>query len=55
MAETFVYFERLVRRAHQFSEARSVPSGGLHPFDQRNVHTRLPQVVKDLFDDGHYS
>lgn len=29
--------------------------GGLHPFDERNIHPRLPVVVRDLFDDGHYA
>ena len=55
MGEVFPRFESLVRTAHRFSEARSVPAGGLHPFDERNIHPRLPAVVKQLFDDGHYS
>lgn len=55
MGEVFPRFERLVRTAHKFSEARSLPTGGLHPFDERNVHPRLPPVVQQLFDDGHYS
>ena len=26
----------------------------LHPFDQRNIHPRLPKKVIKLFDDGHF-
>jgi len=54
MDEPFPLFERVVRMAHKFTEARSVPSGGLHPFDQRDIHPKLPAVVKQLFDDSHF-
>lgn len=26
-----------------------------HPFEERNVHPALPDIVKRLFDDGHFS
>jgi len=26
----------------------------LHPFDQRNIHPKLPAKTRKLFDDGHY-
>ncbi len=26
-----------------------------HPFETRNLHSALPPVVRNLFDDGHYS
>ena len=55
MGELFSLFERVVRLAHKFTEARSVPPGGLHPFDQRDVHPKLPPIVKQLFDDGHFA
>jgi len=55
MVERVSLFERVVRRAGQFTEARSEPVGGLHPFDERNIHPRLPKIVRDLFDDGHYA
>jgi uncharacterized protein (TIGR02391 family) len=55
MGDPFPLFERVVRTAHRFTEARSVPAGGLHPFDQRDIHPRLPAVVKQLFDDGHFA
>ena len=48
-------FEDVVRRAAQFTEAPIMPLGGLHPFEERNVHPRLPIIVKQLFDDGHYA
>lgn len=45
-------FEAIVRRtfAPNPSELSEV---GLHPFDLRNIHTKLPPKVKRLFDDGH--
>lgn len=55
MSEWLHRFEQIVRRAGQFTEARSKPVGGLHPFDERNIHPRLPQIVRDLFDNGHYT
>lgn len=55
MSRPFPRFEQIVRRARQFTEARTDPSGGLHPFDERNIHPRLPNIVRHLFDDGHYS
>lgn len=55
MAELVDRFERVVRRAREFTEAPSVPVGALHPFDERNVHAALPPIVRQLFDDGHYS
>jgi uncharacterized protein (TIGR02391 family) len=48
-------FESIVRRAASVTEARSEPLGGLHPFDERNIHPRIEKVSKKLFDDGHYS
>jgi uncharacterized protein (TIGR02391 family) len=32
------------------------PSSGqpLHPFDQRNIHPKLPTKTRRLFDDGHF-
>lgn len=55
MGEPLPLFERVVRRAHKFTEARSVPAGGLHPFDQRDIHPKLPPIVRQLFDDGHFA
>jgi len=55
MRDKLIQFSGIVRRAHQFTEARSEPAGGGHPFDIRNIHPRLPKIVRDLFDDGHYA
>lgn len=55
MADAFRLFERVVRRAHALTTARTVPAGGLHPFDERDIHPKLPSVVKDLFDNGHFA
>ncbi len=55
MDDTFLFFERVVRTAHRFTESPSVPAGGLHPFDQRDIHPRLPRVSRELFDDGHFA
>ena len=55
MAKRLVTFERIVRRAGEFTEVRPEPSEDVHPFDSRDIHPKLPQVVRDLFDDGHYA
>jgi uncharacterized protein (TIGR02391 family) len=55
MAESWTLFESVVRRASAFTDAASEPVGGLHPFDQRNIHPAIETVSKKLFDDGHYS
>ncbi|MDG4602995.1 MAG: TIGR02391 family protein [Defluviicoccus sp.] len=55
MPDAFLRFEAIVRRATQHTEARSAPTGGTHPFDERDIYPGLPSVVRDLFDDGHYA
>ena len=55
MADLLEIFERIARRAFQFSEAPNVPAGSVHPFEQREIHACLPQAVRNLFDDGYYS
>ena len=54
MAKAFELFERFARSASQLSEP-SLPSGGQHPFDLRDVHTSLPGEVRRLFDNAHYA
>jgi uncharacterized protein (TIGR02391 family) len=44
-----------VRNSHKYTEAKSEPTGGVHPFDERNIHPKIVAVAKKLFDDGHYS
>jgi uncharacterized protein (TIGR02391 family) len=48
-------FESFVRKAHRLTEADPRDFQRLHPFDQRDIHQFLPDIVKKLFDDGHYS
>lgn len=55
MDERFRYFEVVTRRARSFTEARSEPAGGSHPFDERNIHSKIEGTSKKLFDDGHYA
>lgn len=40
---------------HDLLAMPSEPVGGLHAFDQRNLHPQIEHVSKKLFDDGHYS
>lgn len=55
MDDRLIRFTEIVRRAHRFTEARSEPVGGDHPFETRNIHPRFPPIVRALFDDGHYA
>lgn len=55
MAKPIDHFEHVVRKARTFTEARSEPAGGSHPFDERNIHSKIQSVSKRLFDDGHYA
>jgi uncharacterized protein (TIGR02391 family) len=47
-------FETIARAARDFTEPqrRGAPP---HPFDARNIHPDLPAIVRELFDNGHYS
>lgn len=55
MANALQLFELVARRAKSVTEARSEPAGGSHPFDDRNIHTKIQNTSKKLFDDGHYA
>jgi uncharacterized protein (TIGR02391 family) len=55
MANILIGFEDIVRRANQFTLAKSELIENIHPFDERNVHPKLPKNVRKLFDDGHYA
>lgn len=48
-------FEQIARRAYRFTEAGPLKPGGDHLFDSRNIHPDLPEDVKRLFDNGHFS
>jgi uncharacterized protein (TIGR02391 family) len=55
MNDVLLQFEHIVREANLYTAARSGPTGGLHPFDERNIHSSLAHIVRDLFDNGHYA
>lgn len=49
------YLERLARRSALLSDATEPIPRGEHPFDVKNIYPHLPDVVRRLFDDGHYA
>jgi uncharacterized protein (TIGR02391 family) len=55
MDDSLSKFENIVRRAYQFSETEAESLQAQHPFDERNIHQAFPVIVRQLFDDGHYS
>lgn len=55
MASDLASFEGIVRRARAYTDARDSHENNEHPFESRNIVLSLPSVVKDLFDNGHYS
>ena len=55
MASDLERFERIARRAYQFTDAVAVPLKTAHPFEARDVHPDLPTDVRTLFDNGHYA
>lgn len=55
MESDFSVFESAVRRAHAYTSARDSKDINEHPFVSRNISTDIPSVVKELFDNGHYS
>lgn len=52
---TLSLFERIARRAHLFSDETITLGPVEHPFDIRNIHPMLPNLVRSMFDDGYYS
>src|ERR1035437_2369165 len=55
MATSLVGFENIVRRARAYTNARDSKETNEHAFEARNISVHLPAVVRDLFDNGHYS
>lgn len=55
MVSDLAAFESIARRAHAHTDARDNQEANEHPFASRNISTDLPGIVKDLFDNGHYS
>jgi uncharacterized protein (TIGR02391 family) len=48
-------FERIVRTAFRFTDKGEERRTTLHPFEVRDIHPKIPVVVKELFDDSHYA
>lgn len=55
MADAFRRFEKIARSIGTSSVPRSSALDENHPFDTRDVHPKLPSMVRNLFDDGHFS
>lgn len=55
MLEPLLQFERIVRKAGQFTDVKPEPVDGMHPFDERNIHPKIPYIVQELFDNGYYA
>lgn len=47
-------FETIARNAFVYSQSIDKTKSE-HPFDIREIHNSLPKVVKELFDNAHYS
>lgn len=55
MDDELASFSEIAKRAHLVSDSSFASERNEHPFDARNLHPSIPQVVRALFDDGHYS
>jgi uncharacterized protein (TIGR02391 family) len=55
MLSKLTQFEKIARKAHAFDNRAEQERQVLHPFDLRNIHSRLFPISKSLFDDGHYA
>jgi uncharacterized protein (TIGR02391 family) len=55
MANTFNRFEKIARQAYRFTQVEARDLEIQHPFEQRDIHDSLPQIIRTLFDNGHYS
>ena len=55
MSDALTIFERIARVAKNIGQPAASESGGVHPFDERNIHTDISSLSLKLFDDGHYA
>jgi uncharacterized protein (TIGR02391 family) len=55
MSKALSLFEQIARGARNVSQSAVTESGGIHPFDERNIHPDIAGVSMKLFDDGHYA
>src|SRR5262245_48956704 len=55
MSDDLRRFEKIVRGAKNIGLPAAIESRGVHPFDERNIHSEIALVSLKLFDDGHYA
>jgi len=48
-------FEKIVRKSAAYAKSAIIEECIIHPFDERDIHPKLPPEVRSLFDDGHFS
>jgi len=53
MAQELDFFFDFVRKT-TISKSMDSDENVVHPFDRRDIHPKLPQKVRNLFDDGYY-
>jgi uncharacterized protein (TIGR02391 family) len=55
MSDVLRRFEQIVRGAKSVGRPAATENSGVHPFDERNIHSEITSVSQKLFDDGHYA
>ncbi|WP_316214815.1 TIGR02391 family protein [Bradyrhizobium sp. SZCCHNR2035] len=55
MSDALDRFEAIVRGAKNIGRPSAAEKTGVHPFDERNIHSEISAVALKLFDDGHYA
>jgi uncharacterized protein (TIGR02391 family) len=55
MSDALDRFEAIVRGAKSIGRPSATEKIGVHPFDERNIHSEISSVALKLFDDGHYA
>lgn len=55
MPDNIEQFEEITRRVQAFTDPQRVEEGLSHPFELRNIHAKLPSIVRELFDNGHFA
>ena len=55
MSDDLRRFEKIVRGAKNIGLPAAIEVRGVHPFDERNIHSEVSSVALTLFDDGHYA
>ncbi|UPJ56241.1 TIGR02391 family protein [Bradyrhizobium sp. 192] len=55
MSDALDLFEAVVRVAKNIGRPSAAEKSGVHPFDERNIHSEITLVALKLFDDGYYA